>query len=128
MDEISKAVSVIETLISKQCKNGSFSNAETSITRSSGKSLVVETTSICLIAMVRLDFSKYRQAIDKSVEFLMSQMNNGYFYSTQGTILALRSLIEVLSKVNEQKSPIEFVCSINGTISKTINSDQSKSF
>lgn len=125
MGKSDKAISIIETLISNQNEMGSFNQASTSVTRSKGKSLIIETTSMCLIAMIRTNFTKYRTAIDKSVEYLISSMNNGYFFSTQATILALKSLIEVLVKIKEQKDLNEFNVSINNSITKNIQSENS---
>jgi hypothetical protein len=72
--------------------SGGFKGAETSVTRSRGKSLDVETTAIALIFLQRLDFVKYLKVVNKGVIFLQQNMQTGFFCSTQGTVLSLKAL------------------------------------
>jgi hypothetical protein len=103
MGEKEKAKAAVEKLISKQSEDGSFPQAKTSITRSSGKSLLVETTSLALLSMLRVDYSEWATPIKKAVDYLMGAMNGGYFGSTQATILAMKALVEFM-KISNQSS------------------------
>jgi hypothetical protein len=114
MGEDAKAREAVERLVSDQMENGSFGKSKTSITRSSGKSLNVETTSLALLSMMRIDFSKYTTQIKKGIGYLMGQMNRGYFGSTQATILAMRTLIEYMTISNSSCGEKQFDVSLNG--------------
>lgn len=66
--------------------------ANHSITRSTGKSLQVETASLVLLAMLHAE-NKDLSSIQETVTFLVeSRSNYGGFGSTQATILALKAL------------------------------------
>jgi aminopeptidase N len=126
MGEKVKAEEAMEKIIKHQNKDGSFSQAETSITRSSGKSLVIETSSLALLSMLRIDSVKYSSQIKKTVEFLISSMNGGYFGSTQATILALKALVEVMQKSNQSEVLKEFEVSWNSNKNLMLLGDQMK--
>src|SRR5690606_10162953 len=71
--------------------------ADHSITRSTGKSLQVETASLVLLAMLQSE-NKDLSTIQESVTFLVeSRSNQGGFGSTQATILALKGLTNYAS-------------------------------
>ena len=96
MGETEKAEQALSSIVKMQSENGSFPQAKTSITRSSGKPLIVETTSLALLAMMKVDESKYAGEIKKGLDFLMGAMNGGYFGSTQATILAMKAIVEFM--------------------------------
>ena len=79
--------------------DGSISGANTSITRSQGQNLIVETTSLAVIAWLRFDKeistgNVYSTEVQKAIEFLVSSVEKGGSYgNTQATILALKALI-----------------------------------
>ncbi len=78
-------------LASKQSKDGSVSGALTSITRSGGTSLLIETTSLTVLAWLNND--KYSGNVEKAIQYIVSNCQSGMFFSTQGTILALKAII-----------------------------------
>ena len=98
----------IEELISNQSKNGSFDKSKTSITRSSGKSLIIETTSLALLSMLKVDPTMWQTQIKKGVKYLIREMNKGFFRSTQATVLAMKALIEVMKISNQSSKEMEF--------------------
>ena len=89
----------LDRVKAKQDADGSISGANTSITSSHGQNLIVETTSLAVIAWLRLDKeistgNAYSAEIQKAIEFLVSSVEKGGSYgSTQATILALKALI-----------------------------------
>lgn len=85
---------VIKKLLENAEDSGEFSSVDTSITRSRGKNLKIETTAICLILLQEVNFVKYSKQISKSIEFLQRNMEDGYFGSTQSTVLALKALTD----------------------------------
>ena len=55
-----KANKILEELVSRQNQSdGAINSDETSITRSSGKQLRIETTALCMILLLELDSNNY---------------------------------------------------------------------
>jgi uncharacterized protein YfaS (alpha-2-macroglobulin family) len=98
-----EAREIVTKLLENQLDTGEFSSVETSITRSSGKNLKVEATAIALILLQKVDFIQYSSQIAKSIEFLQRNMQDGYFGSTQSTVLALKALADNSRNVNSAK-------------------------
>eukprot|EP00026_Physarum_polycephalum_P000541 Phypoly_transcript_00542.p1 GENE.Phypoly_transcript_00542~~Phypoly_transcript_00542.p1 ORF type:complete len:770 (+),score=135.57 Phypoly_transcript_00542:2170-4479(+) len=72
-------------------KDGVVRRAETSFTSSRGDALLIETTSLAILAWTN-DAHFKPQAI-AAAKWLASQSQNGKFGSTQGTVLALKALL-----------------------------------
>ena len=115
MEEKDKALKIIRQLAETQNGEGGFTKAKTSVTRSSGKGLAVETTSMALIAFLRSGEPAFNENIERSVEFLVKNMNQGYWGSTQSTILAMRALIEFQNKNKVSSDRFGFDIDINGS-------------
>jgi hypothetical protein len=91
---------VMDKLLSKQNKDGSFNGTTHSITYSTGQSLQIETTSLAIMAMLK-DPNRPSQEINKAIEYLVKNRNGyGSFGNTQGTVLALKALTE-FAKANK---------------------------
>ena len=76
-----------------QNEDGHLEGKQGSITRSGGFSLKVETTALAALAWMK--DPAYRQAADRAIEWIVkSRTGGGGFGSTQGTILALKALVE----------------------------------
>jgi hypothetical protein len=88
------AQELLDRLKDKHVKNGAVTGAVTSITRSGGRDLEIETTSITLLGWMRANNPKYATAIKDATKWI-SQQRGGYggFGSTQSTIMALKALI-----------------------------------
>lgn len=112
-NDTERALEVIKSLAERQGTDGSLRRSATSVTRSTGKCLAVETTSLALIAFLRADPSAFSENIDKSVKFLVKSMNQGFWGSTQSTILAMRALIEFQNKNKTSEQRFAFGISIN---------------
>ena len=124
-----QANSVIAKLLKNQEESGEFSSMETSITRSRGKNLRVETTAAALILLQKTDFTRYSSQIAKGIEFLQQNMQDGYFGSTQTTVLALKALSENSKNVNDSKrDQMHFDVDVAGNNQKfTVHKDQDDS-
>ena len=72
-------------------KDGSLSGAETSITRSAGDSLLIETSSLAIIAWLRCG-DDFAGDVEKTMSWLFERCKAGRFGSTQSTILALKAI------------------------------------
>lgn len=89
----------LDKIKANKVADGSISGASTSITSSRGQNLIVETTSLAVIAWLRFDkeisaSNAYSADVQEAIEFLVSSVEKGGSYgSTQATILALKALI-----------------------------------
>lgn len=94
LKENSKGNEMMNLLLGKQDKDGSFTGSTHSITYSQGNSLTIETTALSIMAILKSQ-EKNASSLNKAVQFLTStRSGSGVFSSTQGTILALKSLTE----------------------------------
>jgi alpha-2-macroglobulin-like protein len=79
-------------LIEFQQEDGSVQNSKTTITKSYGNSLLIETTAISILTWLHDDetFGKYTE---KAMKWLLTRCQSGKFGSTQGTILSLKAIV-----------------------------------
>jgi hypothetical protein len=87
------AHTLLDRLKDKHVKDGAVTGAQTSITRSGGRTLDIETTALTLLGWLRANDPKYAAAVKDATKWL-SQQRGGYgaYGSTQSTILALKAL------------------------------------
>ena len=85
---------LLDRLKDKHAKGGAVTGAVTSITRSGGRDLEIETTANAMLGWLRANDPKYATAIKDATKWI-SQQRGGYggFGSTQSTIMALKALI-----------------------------------
>ena len=85
---------LLDRLKDKHMKSGAVTGAVTSITRSGGRDLEIETTALAQLGWLRANDPKYAAAIKDATKWI-SQQRGGYggFGSTQSTIMALKALI-----------------------------------
>jgi alpha-2-macroglobulin-like protein len=94
LKENNKGNEALNLLIKQQTKEGSFNSPSHSITYSQGQSLIIETTALSIMAILKSP-SKNANALANGVQYLVnSRSGSGVFNSTQGTVLALKSLTE----------------------------------
>ncbi|MBN9118816.1 MAG: alpha-2-macroglobulin [Planctomycetes bacterium] len=84
---------LLDRLKDKHLKAGAVTGAVTSITRSGGRTLEIETTALTLLGWLRANDPKYGTAVKDATKWI-SQQRGGYgaYGSTQSTILALKAL------------------------------------
>ncbi len=99
----SKAKKLMDRLAAKQTKEGYVDDAVTSITRSGGDALRIETTALATLAWLKEP--AYAAAVEKSMRWLAESCKAGRFGSTQSTILALRAIIEYDKARSKPKTP-----------------------
>lgn len=85
------AAAALQRLADKQDADGSLRGANTSITRSGGESLVLETTSLAILAWLRAP--SFSAQCARAMEFVLSACKGGRFGATQSTILALKAIV-----------------------------------
>ncbi|MFL5752329.1 MAG: MG2 domain-containing protein [Bacteroidia bacterium] len=89
-----KAGQVMKALLEKQDATGSWPGGTHSITYSQGQSLLIETTSLAIMSILKSP-EKDANALAKAVQYLVgSRGGYGTFGNTQGTVLALKALTE----------------------------------
>ena len=96
-----------------QNKDGSLTGAETSITRSGGDALKIETTSLAIIAWLRLG-DEYAGTVELAMSWLFENCKAGRFGSTQSTILALKAINAYDAARSKPKAPGKAQLRIDG--------------
>lgn len=84
--------------------DGSVPGAQTSITCSGGESLLVETTSLAILAWLRLG-DEHAPAAKQAASWLFERCKAGRFGSTQSTVLALKAINAYDAANVEGKAP-----------------------
>lgn len=97
LGEVETAREIVIELFARQKPSGEIAQSITSITRSAGISLAVETTALTLLVAMRANFLDNPAAVDKCIQFLASNMQAGAYGSTQATILTLLAFSEYIS-------------------------------
>ncbi|MBI3267800.1 MAG: A-macroglobulin complement component [Planctomycetes bacterium] len=85
------AAAVLSKLATKQEKDGCVRGAATSITRSGGECLEIETTSLAMLAWLRSP--AHAANLEAAAKWLFERCKGGRFGSTQSTIMALRAVM-----------------------------------
>ncbi|MFZ5552956.1 MAG: carboxypeptidase-like regulatory domain-containing protein [Bacteroidota bacterium] len=85
-----EAIKLNEKIVALQAKDGSW-NAKTTATYSSGNSLRIEATSVCLLALLN-EFKKNSDAVNRGIQFISGKFSPYGFGNTQSTVLALKTL------------------------------------
>jgi hypothetical protein len=109
MNDTKRGDDAMNVLLPLQAKDGSWTGLTHSITYSQGQSLTIETTSLALLAILKSP-AKNAMAMSNAVKYIVgSRSGDGVFSSTQGTILALKSLTEYakFSKKTNEDGTIE---------------------
>ncbi|HYV38766.1 MAG TPA: alpha-2-macroglobulin, partial [Gemmataceae bacterium] len=90
-----KAAPMLKTLQAMQNADGSLTSKSTSITLSGGSQLMIETTSLAVLAWQRAKLpGEFRGNMQKAVSYLGKQRGGfGGYGSTQSTVLALKALV-----------------------------------
>lgn len=110
------AIAILEQIAEKHLKNGCVEGAKTSITRSGGRDLQIETTALSVLGWLRSgETTKFVTAVKDSTKWI-GQQRGGYggFGSTQSTILALKALIEHTKKARRPAEDGEIRLTIGG--------------
>jgi hypothetical protein len=78
-------------LASRQQESGAWTRADHSVTRSGGKNLQVETTSLCILALLRA--GGHEDRVRRAMRWLRKNRGgHGRFGATQATVLALEAM------------------------------------
>ncbi len=82
---------LLARLATKQAADGSLPGSKTSITRSGGECLEIETVSFAVLGWLRTP--KHTANGEKAMKWLLERCKSGRFGATQSTIMALKAII-----------------------------------
>ncbi|MFP4055357.1 MAG: MG2 domain-containing protein [Candidatus Brocadiia bacterium] len=94
---------LMDKLAKAQHEDGFVDGALTSITRSGGQALRIETTSLAVLAWLR--DAAYAGAVEKAMHYIAESCKAGRFGSTQSTVLALRAIVAYDKRRARPKAP-----------------------
>jgi hypothetical protein len=103
---------LMEKLAKKQDSAGAVQGAVTSITRSGGDALTIETTALSVLAWMREP--SFAPQVEKGLKWIVESNKSGRFGSTQSTILALRSIVAYDAARARPKAPGRIILSVDG--------------
>src|SRR5213594_1110796 len=108
---------LMDKLAGSQDAAGSVKGAVTSITRSGGDALAIETTSLSVLAWMREP--AYAAQVQKGLQWIVESNKSGRFGSTQSTVLALRSIVAYDNANARPKAPGRIILSVDGRTAGT---------
>ena len=111
--DLAAARRAADSLAKMQDGSGALGGAETSITRSGGESLTLETTALAVIGWLRAG-NEYAGAVEAAMSWLFEQCKSGRFGSTQSTILALKAINAYDAARARPKAPGEVRLLVDG--------------
>jgi len=103
---------LMDKLARNQDAGGNVKGAITSITRSGGDALAIETTALSVLAWMR--DPEYAPNVEKGLKWIVESNRSGRYGSTQSTILALRSIVAYDAAHARPKAPGRIVLSVDG--------------
>jgi alpha-2-macroglobulin-like protein len=103
---------LMDKLARSQETAGNVKGAITSITRSGGDALAIETTALSVLAWMREP--SYAADVEKGLKWIVESNKSGRFGSTQSTILALRSIVAYDAAHARPKTPGRIVLNVDG--------------
>ncbi|MFT7581731.1 MAG: hypothetical protein ACI9MR_003409, partial [Myxococcota bacterium] len=104
----------VTRLLEMQDKSGGWLKASHSITRSGGRNLHIETTSLAVMALLKAEAGA--EAVDRGVSWLnKSRGGHGGFGTTQATILSLKALTRYADARRTTQKPGSLAVLVDGT-------------
>jgi hypothetical protein len=103
---------LMDKLAKKQESAGNVTGAVTSITRSGGDALSIETTALAVLAWIR--DPGYAAQVQKGLQWIVGENKSGRFGSTQSTVLALRSIVAYDNANARPKAPGRIILTVDG--------------
>lgn len=107
-----KAQELRKKLATKLNDEGFVEGSVTSITRSGGDALNIETTALAILAWLKDD--AYTDQVEKSILWLTERCKAGQFGSTQSTVLALKAIVEYDKARSTPKAAGELILLVDG--------------
>ena len=103
---------LMDKLVRNQEAAGNVKGAVTSITRSGGDALAIETTALSVLAWMQEP--AYAEHVERGLRWIVQSNKSGRFGSTQSTVLALRSIVAYDNAHAQPKAPGRIVLTVDG--------------
>ncbi len=107
-----RATVLIKELVKLQKKDGSFVGLTSSVTNSTGQSLMVETSSLAVLAM--LQTKTYNKEVQTALDAIQKGKSYSGYGSTQGTVLALKAMLQYAKNNKRASEAGELLVSVDG--------------
>jgi hypothetical protein len=107
-----RATVLVKELVKLQKKDGRFVGLTSSVTNSTGQSLMVETSSLAVLAM--LQTKSYNKEVQAALAAIQAGKSYCGYGSTQGTVLALKAMLQYAKSSKKASEAGELVVSVNG--------------
>ncbi|MBL4650976.1 MAG: hypothetical protein JKY03_14690 [Aureispira sp.] len=107
-----RATVLVKELVKLQKKDGSFAGLTSSVTNSTGQSLMVETSSLAVLAM--LQTKSYNKEVQAALAAIQAGKSYCGYGSTQGTVLALKAMLQYAKNNKRASEAGELLVSVNG--------------
>jgi hypothetical protein len=119
---------MVQHLVAMQAKDGSFPGAKETITMSGGESVVIETTSLALLALIKASPNNERDPeIRRAVEYLNGHRGGfGAWGNTQATILSLKALTAYADHARQTSAAGKATLVVNGSDAGTIGFEKGR--
>jgi hypothetical protein len=111
-DDAATARQLMDKLAKNQETAGNVKGAVTSITRSGGDALAIETTALSVLAWMHEP--SYAASVQKGLKWIVDSNKSGRYGSTQSTILALRAIVAYDKANARPKAPGRIVLTVDG--------------
>jgi hypothetical protein len=117
------AEAAAKKLAAMQDADGAFTKAATSITRSGGRNLHLETTALAVMALLKSS-TGFPDETRKAVEWMTNNRGMyGQWGATQATVLSLKAFIAYVEVNTRTPNPGTVIVKVNGVVHKTVNSE-----
>jgi hypothetical protein len=128
LTQMPQAGALVKKLAAMQDKDGAFPGAKESITMSGGESLVIESTSLATLALLKASpNNEYESQIRKSVDWLNQHRGGfGQWSNTQATILGLKAMTAYSEYAKQMATSGSATLLVNGQPAGTINFEKGR--
>jgi alpha-2-macroglobulin-like protein len=113
LNQEKKSNDLLQHLCKFQFEDGCVKGNST-ITGSGGKSLLIETTSLCILGWI--NNKKYETQTSKAIQWIYKNCEGGSFGSSQASALALKAISKFKSNESEKEGKLNF--QMNGKLLK----------
>jgi hypothetical protein len=121
----SETAAMVGRLAGMQAKDGSFTGAKESITMSGGESLVIETTALATLALLKA--GGHETNVRGAVDWLNAKRGGyGQWSNTQATILGLKALTAYSKHARQMQTGGSATLIVNGKPAQTIEFEKGR--
>jgi alpha-2-macroglobulin-like protein len=123
-----ETAAMVKRLAAMQGKDGGFPGAAETITKSGGEALVIETTALAALALIKADGDgAYAPQIRAAVDWINGRRGGyGQWGNTQATILGLKALTAYADHARQMSAPGKATLIVNGKRLGAIDFDRGR--